>query len=66
MNKITAMNEHIQARRSIGVKVGILSQLNGYFWMFFTVPKADIIAATENIRAGNVHYDADKNQLIVD
>ena len=66
MNKIRAMNEHIAARRSIGVPVSFLSQLNGYFWMFFTVPKADIIAATENIRKGHVHYDADKNLLIVD
>ncbi len=66
MNKITAMNEHIAARQSIGVKVGMLSRLQGYFWMFFTVPKADIIAATENIRAGRVHYNADKNLLIVD
>ena len=63
MNKITAMNEHIAARRSIGVPISALSQLQGYFWMFFTVPKADIIAATENIRKGHVHYDPVKNVM---
>jgi hypothetical protein len=63
MNKIRAMNEHIAARRSIGVTVSFLDRLQGYFWMFFTVPKADIIEGTTNIRNGHVHYDPVKNVM---
>lgn len=65
MNKFKAMADHIAARRSIGVTVSLFSALQGYFWMTFTVPKADIIAATNNIRAGRISYDKEKNVLIV-
>lgn len=66
MNKFTAMAQHIEARRSIGVPISMLNAAKGYVQMFFTVPKADIIAATKNIRAGNVRYDAARHLLIVE
>lgn len=66
MNKFTAMKEHIAARRSIGVPISKLNALKGYFQMFFTVPKATIMASNKSIRNGHVRYDAERHLLIVE
>lgn len=64
MNKVAAMLDHIKAREELGVEIGAIQKVWGCVNMLF-IAKATIEAATNNIRAGRIRYDREKDVLIV-